>query len=52
MTPVGTFDEVLHGPSRSADGTMNVVGALRKAMAITGYSDTKEFQRVEMVVTA
>jgi IMP dehydrogenase len=52
MAPVGTFAEVLHGPSRSADGTMNVVGALRKAMAITGYSDPKEFQRVEMVVTA
>ncbi len=49
---VGTFEEVLNGPSRSADGTMNVVGALRKAMATTGYSDTKEFQRVEMVVTA
>ncbi len=52
MTTVGTLAEVLHGPSRSADGTMNVVGALRKAMATTGYSDLKEFQRVEMVVTA
>ena len=52
MTPAGTLAEVLHGPSRSADGTMNVIGALRKAMATTGYSDLKEFQRVEMVVTA
>jgi IMP dehydrogenase len=52
MTPAGTLSEVLHGPSRSADGTMNVIGALRKAMATTGYSDLKEFQRVEMVVTA
>ncbi len=52
MPTVGTLAEVLHGPSRSADGTMNVVGALRKAMATTGYSDVKEFQRVEMVVTA
>jgi IMP dehydrogenase len=52
MSPVGTFQEVLHGPSSSASGTMNIVGALRKAMAITGYSDVKEFQRVEMVVTA
>jgi IMP dehydrogenase len=52
MPTVGTLAEVLNGPSRSADGTMNVVGALRKAMAITGYSDVKEFQRVEMVVTA
>lgn len=49
---VGTFEQVLHGPSTTADGTMNIVGALRKAMATTGYSDMKEFQRVEMVVTA
>ena len=30
----------------------NLVGALRHAMATTGYTDLKEFQRVEMVVTA
>jgi IMP dehydrogenase len=29
---------------------MNIAGALRKAMATTGYSDLKEFQRVEMVI--
>ena len=28
----------------------NLVGALRRAMATTGYSDLKEFQRVEVVV--
>ena len=33
-----------------ADGTMNLVGALRRSMATTGYSDLKEFQRVEVVV--
>ncbi len=52
MEMVGTLAEILNGPSRSADGTMNILGALRKAMATTGYSDLKEFQRVEMVVTA
>ena len=52
LPTVGPLSEVLHGPSRTADGTMNIVGALRKAMATTGYSDVKEFQRVEMVVTA
>ena len=52
MEMVGTLAEVVQGPSRSADGTMNIVGALRKALATTGYSDVKEFQRVEMVVTA
>jgi IMP dehydrogenase len=29
---------------------MNFVGALRRAMATTGYSDVKEFQRVEVMV--
>ena len=29
---------------------MNFVGALRRAMATTGYSDLKEFQRVEVTV--
>ena len=52
LPQAGAFAEVLHGPSRNAEGTLNIVGALRKAMAITGYSDVKEFQRVEMVVTA
>ena len=52
MKQSGTFAEILHGPSRTADGTMNIAGALRKAMSTTGYSDLKEFQRVEMVITA
>jgi IMP dehydrogenase len=47
---VGTMEQVLHGPSRMPDGTMNFVGALRRAMATTGYSELKEFQRVEVVV--
>lgn len=51
MAQSGTLAEVMNGPSRTADGSMNVIGALRKAMATTGYSDLKEFQRVEMVVT-
>ena len=51
MAQIGTLAEIMHGPSRTADGYMNLVGALRKAMATTGYSDLKEFQRVEMVVT-
>ena len=47
---VGSLAQILHGPSHTADGTMNLVGALRRAMATTGYSDLKEFQRVEIVV--
>ena len=47
---VGTLEEILVGPSRVADGTMNLAGALRHAMATTGYSSLKEFQRVEVAV--
>ena len=47
---VGTLEEILFGPSRTADGTMNLVGALRRALATTGYTELKEFQRVEVVV--
>ncbi|CAA9326675.1 MAG: Inosine-5'-monophosphate dehydrogenase, catalytic domain [uncultured Friedmanniella sp.] len=47
---VGTLEQILLGPSTVPDGTMNLAGALRKAMATTGYTDVKEFQRVEIVV--
>ena len=47
---VGTLEEVLVGPARTADGTTNLTGALRRAMATTGYTDLKEFQRVDVVV--
>jgi IMP dehydrogenase len=42
--------EILFGPSTVADGRVNLIGALRRSMATTGYSDLKEFQRVEVVV--
>ena len=47
---VGSLQQILHGPSTVPDGTMNLVGALKRAMATTGYTDLKEFQRVEVVV--
>jgi len=47
---VGTFEEILFGPSHTADGTMNLIGALKRAMATTGYTELKEFQRIEVVV--
>ncbi|QCV88366.1 GuaB3 family IMP dehydrogenase-related protein [Acidipropionibacterium jensenii] len=48
--PVGTLAEVVNGPSRVPDGTMNLVGGLRQAMATTGYSDVKSFQRIELIL--
>ena len=44
------LQEILFGPSTMADGQVNLIGALRRSMATTGYSDLKEFQRVEVVV--
>ena len=46
----GTLEEILLGPSHRPDGTANLVGALRRSMATTGYSDVKEFQRVDVVL--
>ncbi len=47
---VGTLEEVLVGPSRASDGTMNLFGAMRKALATTGYTTVKEFQKVDLIL--
>ena len=47
---VGTTEEILLGPSHTPDGSMNFFGALRRAMATTGYTELKEFQRIEVTV--
>lgn len=47
---VGSLEEILVGPGLGADGTTNVIGALKRAMATTGYLELKEFQRVEVIV--
>jgi IMP dehydrogenase len=46
----GTLKEILVGPAPVNDGSMNLFGALRTSMATTGYSNLKEFQRVEVMV--
>jgi IMP dehydrogenase len=48
--PVATLEEVLFGPAQTDDGSTNVFGGLRKAMAMSGYSSIKEFQKVEVMV--
>ncbi|HWN33169.1 MAG TPA: GuaB3 family IMP dehydrogenase-related protein [Pseudonocardia sp.] len=54
VTGVGMGDRdlehVLFGPSDNPDGTVNLFGALRRALAKTGYSDLKEFQRVGLTI--
>jgi IMP dehydrogenase len=48
--PLGPLETVLSGPANSPDGSLNLFGGLRRAIAKAGYSDLKEFQRVELVV--
>jgi IMP dehydrogenase len=58
VAPVAGEDDVvdlrtlLFGPSSDAEGLINLFGALRRAMAKTGYSDLKEFQKVGLTVRA
>ena len=47
----GTFSEILYGPSTRADGTLNFIGALKRTMASTGYSEVKDLQKAEVVVS-
>lgn len=49
---VGDLHEILFGPSSRTDGSLNMIGALRRAMASTGYVDVKSFQRCKVAVTA
>jgi IMP dehydrogenase len=41
---------LLFGPAADSDGRVNLFGALRRALAKTGYSDLKEFQKVNLTV--
>ncbi|MGH3438691.1 MAG: GuaB3 family IMP dehydrogenase-related protein [Sciscionella sp.] len=45
-----TLEELLFGPTSDPRGNRNLFGALRRAMAKTGYSDLKEFQKVGLSV--
>jgi IMP dehydrogenase len=47
---IGSLDEILVGPARENDGTLNLMGALRTAMATTGYENIHEFQRAEIAL--
>lgn len=47
---IGTLEQIMVGPSHTPDGTMNLVGALRRTMATTGYTDVKSFQRIDVFV--
>jgi IMP dehydrogenase len=45
-----TLEEILIGPARENDGTLNLMGGLRTSMATCGYKDIAEFNRAELMV--
>ena len=47
---IGTLKEILHGPAKYDDGSMNLVGALKTSMGTLGASNIKEMQQVEVVI--
>jgi IMP dehydrogenase len=48
---LGTLEEILVGPALENDGRLNLFGALRRSMAMTGHESLKEFQKAELVMT-
>ena len=46
----GTLKEILYGPSRTDDGTQNLVGALTTCMSSVGAKTIKELQLAELVI--
>ena len=47
-----SLERLLRGPSEDAEGTCNLFGSARRAMAKCGYSSVKEFQRAELTLVS
>jgi IMP dehydrogenase len=49
---LGSLETLLRGPADDPFGHLNLFGALRRTVAKAGYSELKEFQRVDVVVSS
>ncbi len=47
---VASLQEIVVGPARENDGTLNLMGALRTSMATCGYENVHDFQRAEIAL--
>jgi len=47
---VASLAEIVGGPARENDGTLNLMGALRTSMATCGYENIHDFQRAEIML--
>ena len=48
----GSLEHLLFGPADAADGHTNLIGGLRKAMAVAGYESLKDLQKAELAVVS
>lgn len=46
----GTLEEIILGPARENDGSLNLMGGLRGGMATCGYDSIQSFQKCEVMV--
>jgi len=47
---VASLEEIVVGPARENDGTLNLMGALRTSMATCGYENIHDFQRADIAL--
>src|SRR6187431_73531 len=47
---VASLEEIIIGPARENDGTLNLMGALRTSMATCGYESIHDFQKAEIML--
>ncbi|MSO44911.1 MAG: GuaB3 family IMP dehydrogenase-related protein [Thermoleophilia bacterium] len=47
---IGTLKEILLGPAHENDGSLNLIGGLRNALATCGYETIQSFQKCEVMV--
>ncbi len=47
---IGTLEEILLGPAHENDGSLNLIGGLRNALATCGYESIQSFQKCEVMV--
>lgn len=52
VSQAGTLEQILVGPAERADGRTNLIGALRKSMAVTGHGSLKDLQKADLMVSS
>lgn len=47
---IGSLKEIIHGPAKYDDGSMNFVGALKTSMGTLGAANLREMQHVDVAI--